>query len=205
MARHGNVKSLHRRRKETRSDDGFAWYREFGRRIRSRRAWKPRGRRADRLCNARGTCIIASFAAQTLATAGQEPLTIDAWEGFRTSGLYASQTAASLVTCSLGLSGTNLTLLLLPLPSSYCLFECAMRRNDRLVGSYSRQSVEIEFLAQLHECHPRKSFFLPDQRAGNSVGRLKPSIAGQNQGRIFTFHICPAAPIESEVRRIEDT
>ena len=52
-----------------------------------------------------------------------------------------------------------------------------MRRNDRLVGSYSRQSVEIEFLAQLHECHPRKSFFLPDQRAGNSVWRLKPSIA----------------------------
>jgi len=27
----------------------------------------------------------------------------------------------------------------------------------------------------------------------------------ENQGRIFTFHICPAAAIESEVRAIEDT
>jgi hypothetical protein len=35
-----------------------------------------------------------------------------------------------------------------PLPSSYCLFECAITRNDRLVGSPSRQSQRIE---QFHE------------------------------------------------------
>jgi len=72
----------------------------------SSRRGTSRNLRADRLYNARGSCIVASFAVQTLATAGQERLTIDAWEGFRTSGLYASPTAVSLVTCSLGLSGT---------------------------------------------------------------------------------------------------
>src|SRR5437899_8634700 len=40
----------------------------------------------------------------------RKPRTIDAWEEFRTSGLYASQTAVCLVICSSGLSGTNLTL-----------------------------------------------------------------------------------------------
>jgi hypothetical protein len=58
------------------------WYREFVTRNTSRRAWTPRGwqncRRHARPYSRGVSCIVASFAVQTLATAGQERLMIEA-------------------------------------------------------------------------------------------------------------------------------
>lgn len=55
--------------------------------------------RDSNLHNDCGTeCIVASFAVQTSATAGQERLAIDAWEGFRTSVQKRKSEQSSLLT-----------------------------------------------------------------------------------------------------------